>query len=106
MKSNFLIHVALLLVISIVGCGPPPIQDGEVSSKEFVPAHTETDLVPEYDFDMNFTGFTEEEYDVPDKWYVTFKRMDESTNKWRYRTLQIPKNTFDSYEVGDWISFK
>jgi hypothetical protein len=98
--------LSLLLLVFMIGCGPPPITEGKVSNKKFVAAHTDTMLVPQFDFDMNFTHMETVEDHIPDKWYITFQNDDNEQSEMRKRTITVSKSRYNDYKIGDWIELK
>jgi len=90
----------LILCLLIMGCGTP-INDGIIISKTFEPEHTETMFV--------FNPLTEtletESYDVPDKWFVTFQKLNEK-NEMVQRTIEISQVTYDSLVIGKYYRVK
>jgi hypothetical protein len=93
----------LLFLIFMIGCGPPPITNGKVLSKKFVPAHTDEMVIPNFDIDGNINGFNTIEDHVPDAWFITFQNDDNEKGEMRNRTIKVPKSTYDNHDVGDWI---
>ena len=99
-SKTLLIIIALLGMFMLSGCGPQ-INSGTVTSKNFIPEHEE-DEPDMYIGDVYIPGGT---YTVPDKWYVTFGRNDES-DRWRTRTIQVTESEYDSYQEGDYIELE
>jgi hypothetical protein len=89
---------ALCLSCLIAGCGPT-IKSGAVLDKQFVPAHTETNL--RYDAALQ-TTVTDID-DVPDRWYLTIGKKCED-GEYRTRTVAVPQDQFDRTKNGDWYS--
>lgn len=94
------VMIAGVLFVAASGCSPQ-IKEGWVVSHQFVPKHEEDapDIVID---DITIPGGT---YTVPDKWYIKFRKKDES-GEWVYRTLEVTKTEHDQYKKGDWIEFR
>lgn len=90
----------LILCLLIMGCGTP-INDGIIISKTFEPEHTESTLT----YDPITESWGTEYYDVPDKWFVTFEKLNEQ-NKKVQRTIEISQATYDSLVIGKYYRVK
>ena len=97
MKKLLLIFVLLFFV----GCGVR-LQKGQVYQKTFTPAHSSTEPTFGTDFDGNPT-FGTETVNYPDRWTISFKRMNEETGEWDTRTVRVSKETYDRFQRGDWF---
>lgn len=82
----------------ICGCAAQ-INSGTVTAKQFVPAHTESNLT--------FTGETWINHVThhPDAWYITFEGKGED-DRHHKRTVSVSKRVYDHYKNGDWFSVK
>jgi hypothetical protein len=100
-KLKIVVFLMLLAIVcTTIGCGPA-LTSGEVISKSFVPEHEEE----EGDMQIGDVWIPGGTYTVPDKWYVTFGKKDES-DKWRSRTIEISEDSYNNYENGDWIELE
>lgn len=108
MKINRLKAVifAVILSVSLCGCGNE-ITEGVVYEKEFVPAHTETTLMPIVITTGKTitTTFIPQTHDIPDKWYICIrsKEADEEGN-YQKSKYSVSEEIFNQYEVGDFYS--
>lgn len=101
-EHNALAAFVLLFVLAFGGCSR--ISEGWVSSRQFVPAHDEEEMVVISEID-GFPIYGTETVHIPDKWFITFRRKTED-DKWKSRTVEVNKSIHDSCEVGDWVEFK
>lgn len=100
MKKLLLIFVLLLFA----GCGVRLIE-GEVYQKTFTPAHSEEEM----NFGPGFDGnpkFSTETVHYPDRWAVSFRRVNEETGEWDTRTVRVSEETYDRLQKGDWFEMK
>lgn len=96
----------LFLTVILVACGNK-ITEGEVYEKEFIPAHTETMLVPIVIFNGKTTTTTliPETKNVPDEWYIKIQSVEADENgKYEKAEYSVTEEIFNSYEVGDLYS--
>ena len=84
------------------GCGQ--INEGWISTKEFVPAHEEESPVVIGDID-GVPIWGTETIQVPDKWFVTIRRKGED-GSWKWRTVEVAEDTYNSYQIDEWIEFQ
>lgn len=92
---RMLYAAALAGLMCVWGCGPS-ITSGEVCDRQFEPAHDDASITT----DMNGNLTTDIDH-VPDRWWVTFRRIDEKTGKWVQRTVQVEKIGYDLTKLGD-----
>lgn len=89
-----------------VSCGNE-ITEGQVYEKVFVPAHTETRLIPiiTYNDKTVNTILIPQIKHIPDRWYIKIKAVgsgeDEECEKVTY---SVTEEIFNQYEVGDFYS--
>lgn len=95
----------LLGVLCVSSCGcSPPITNGAIVSKEFVPEHQIEVDDPDITIgDITIPGGSHMET-VPDRWYVTFGKECED-GEYRERTMRVDQETYDQFDQGDWINF-
>ena len=107
MKWIIVAFVLGVLLAASCGCSPP-ITNGEVTFKEFVPEHQievdDPDITISHDPPITIPGGSHMET-VPDKWYITFGKEDED-GKYKTRTICVDQQTHDQYQEGDWINFE
>ena len=94
--------ILLLALMLLPGCGPPPITSGEVCDRNYSPAHDEDGL----DFDPFTKSLRVETVRVPDRWSLTFKRIDEKTGEWRTRTISVSKEDYEKFPIGSIIHYE
>jgi len=102
MFGLFVVVVVLVTIcVLLVGCSPP-ITNGEVQSRQFIPEHREsnTTYMKVGQVSVPITNH----YTVPDKWYVIIGKEDED-GKWKTRTYQVDQQTYDDNADGDWLDF-
>jgi hypothetical protein len=98
-----MIRTILLAVVLCLcaGCAPA-ITSGELTNKTFTPAHDDTTCT--FNPMTNSVDWSTDH--VPDRWTVTFRRMNEKTNEWQYRTISVTKEYYDSVNSGDFVEFQ
>lgn len=90
------------LILGVGGCSP--IREGWITNKEFVPAHQEEEMVQISEID-GIPIYGTETVDVPDSWYLTFRRKKEN-GEWASRTIKVSKETYDAYETDEWFELE
>lgn len=100
---KFIVFVAVVIFLLLL-CGCGMITSGEVTGKNFVPAHEKTTMVPTTDFDGNITLQSQTDW-IPDRWYVTFEKVDED-NRLKSRTVSVDENVYENTKVGDWFALE
>ena len=90
---------AALAVVLLIGCEPYH-PHGTITDKEFRPAHDETFLMPRYDFFHEEWSLVEETIRVPDKWVVTVKDADRTSD------VYVTKDRYDKVAVGELWGFE
>ncbi len=100
--------MAVILSVVLSGCGNK-ITEGIVYEKGFVPAHTETTLMPI----MSSNGKTTTTIlipktdSIPDKWYISIRSQEADENgKYQKAKYEVAEETFNQYKVGDFYSHK
>jgi hypothetical protein len=90
----------ILILLSLSGCST--ITEGKIIEKEFIPAHTETLLVPIVmsTGKSTFTNFIPVIRDYEDQWVIMFEGTNEEGEK-EARKVYTDEETYNSYEVGD-----
>jgi len=89
------------IIILILFCGCDTIHEGTITNLTYKPAHTETTITPILDMDGNITLQTSTNY-IPDRWYMTFERLNDEETETISRTVRISKEMYYSLNVGDW----
>lgn len=97
MKKTLLGFVAATALF-IAGCSS--ITDGDVYDREFVAAHEESTI----DYDPISETFSTGSETVPDKWYISFRKVNEQDGGWLTRRVEVEKSTYDSTNLGDHFS--
>ena len=116
-----LVFVAIgILVGSAVGLGlycaivenqinlQAPITSGIVVGKEFVPAHTETEMTPVNAYSgsrYSHTQFVSTTTFVPDKYTVTIQQTDDNGDV-RTATWRVSEDVYDNVNVGEWFDYQ
>lgn len=106
-KHIFRTFAILIGLTSLSGCGKV-IEEGEVYAKAYVPAHQieVDDTIYTQIGDITVPIVSSHMENVPDRWYIAFKKIDEESKSWLTRELEVTKETYDGYAEGDYISFK
>ncbi len=102
-KTAFLLLV-LLFILS--GCGNK-ITSGKVYEKEFIPAHTETQLMPIVSSNGKTvtTILIPQTNIVPDKYYIKIQSAEPGEDgEYKKATYSVSEDIFNQYEVGDFYS--
>lgn len=104
-KSGILL--GMMGLFALVGCSPL-ITSGEVCGRRVVPEHEveidDTITIEMGDFPLTIPGSHMET--VPDTFFITFRKMDESTNQWMEREITVSENDYDKYKNGDLITLE
>lgn len=90
----------IVILLSLSGCST--ITEGKIIEKEFIPAHTESILIPVVTKVGNstITNLIPVIRDYEDQWVIIFEGMNEEGEK-ETRKVYTDKETYNSYEVGD-----
>lgn len=90
----------ILILLSLSGCSL--ITEGKIIEKKFIPAHTETLLVPIVmsSGTSTFTNFIPVIRDYEDQWVIIFEGIDEE-GETDIRKVYTDEETYNSHEVGD-----
>ena len=97
LKQLKYICCAALLCLMFAGCASQ-INEGEIISKQFVPAHEESTMR----YDVLQETFVYETEHIPDRWYVTIEKKCED-GKVRQRKLMVSQGTYNSVTRGEWF---
>lgn len=90
--------LAIILLVLLLGCS---IKEGNVTSKEFVPSHSQVYTI--YILVGGKVGVPQTRTrTVPDTWYITFQGYDDK-GKLRYRTVAVSKEFYDSVDINDYV---
>lgn len=95
----------LCVLFLCFGC-QPMLKEGEVCGKTFSPAHSETYSTLEYNhlLDMYLPATKTDHY--PDRYWVKYRKMaNDETNEYVYGERQVSVETYNHYNVGDYIKF-
>ncbi len=106
MKKIKIVLFTLFLTGILVACGNK-ITEGKVYEKEFIPAHTETTLMPIVNFNGKTTNtiLIPRTENVPDEWYIKIQSVEaDEDGKREKATYSVPEDIFNQYEVGDFYS--
>lgn len=101
--SIFLIvaFVGLLIYLVVI---QERIYDGEVTDKEYYPAHTTVEM--SYITVGHVSMPTWHDVYHPPAWYITFKKYSEKSERWLYSKNLVTKDAYNNFQIGDYISFK
>ena len=91
----------LLLVILLAGCSKT-VTEGEVISKEFTPAHTQTALIPVIHTNGKtpYTTFVPFIYYYNDKWEVTIQQYDDEQQEMLFATYRVTEEVYNAVTIG------
>jgi hypothetical protein len=78
----------ILLCILLVGCGAPR-EPGRVISKEYIPAHSDIQVMPTISFDGTIGPPSIESVDVPDQYILHTETGDVSVDQHTYEHADI-----------------
>jgi hypothetical protein len=98
--KKILTSILAVLFLCLTGCST--ISDGDIYDREFVAAHEESTI----DYDPVSETFTTGSESVPDKWYISFRKVNENDGGWLTRRIEVDKPNYDAYKLGDHISLK
>lgn len=103
MRGTILTLVGILVFL---GC-TPPLMDGEIYQKEFVPEHqiTVDDSHVETIGDISFLVMDSHVETVPDQYFLNFRKIDEASGKWKTNRKMVDRDIYLRYQEGDLISF-
>ena len=90
----------ILILLSLSGCST--ITEGKIIEKEFIPAHTESILIPVVTKVGNstITNLIPVIRDYEDQWVIVFEGINEE-GETETRKVYTKEETYNSYEVGD-----
>lgn len=90
----------ILILLSLSGCST--ITEGKIVEKEFIPAHTETLLVPIVmsTGTSTFTNFIPVTRDYEDQWIIIFEGMNEEGEK-ETRKVYTDEKTYNLCDIGE-----
>ena len=90
----------ILILLFLSGCST--ITEGKIIEKEFIPAHTESILIPVVTKVGNstITNLIPVIRDYEDQWVIIFEGTNEEGEK-ETRKVYTDEETYNSYEVGD-----
>lgn len=93
---------AVLIILLMLSGGSAKITSGEVTKKEFSPAHTEVRIIPLVMTNGKTTHVITVPYfyTYPDRWYVTIEAWDNKSEKMLRATYRVTKNVYDAVDIG------
>lgn len=106
MKRQKVFFLIVILSVILCGCGNK-IEKGVVYDKEFVPAYTETVLIPIVSTNGKTTTTTliPVTNSISEKWYISIQSQGEGEEYQKAR-YEVSEEIFNQYEVGDFYSHK
>ena len=101
MKKIKIAFAILLVILLFSGCSNK-ITQGEVTEKEFVPEHTQVQIIPlvTTDGESTSTILIPYVYHYPDTYKITIRAYDDDQNELT-ATYRVTKNVYDSVNEGD-----
>lgn len=91
--------VALLAVAVLAACSP--IQAGRITQKDHEPSYTySTMYCASYGPKGMCTVWMQQQHTAPEKWRFDIRDNDDKDG-WVY----VSSDTYDTYQVGDWVDF-
>ena len=107
MKRIFSLVLAVLTLLALAAC-EGEITQGEVKSKEFIPAHNQIMMVPIVHSDgrTSYTTWMYYTYYYPDTYTITIEKWDKKEGKNRQARYEVTKEVYDAVSVGAEFSYE
>lgn len=97
-------RIAVVLgMMLLTGCGGPPIPAGEIYDKQWEPEH-QIEVDDSFSIDVGGVPVTipaSHTETVPDRYFISFRKMNEAKKEWDNRTVEVHKSAYDSLQLGD-----
>jgi len=88
--------LTLLMVVLVIWAVSTRLRAGEVYHKGYEPPRQEIQLMKVGDTTMPMP------VDIPARYMISIRQMDESSGTWRTRTLEVSYGVWGKLEVGSW----
>ena len=107
MKRIFSLVLAVLTLLALAAC-EGEITQGEVKSKEFIPAHNQIMMVPIVHSDgrTSYTTWMYYTYYYPDTYTIPIEKWDKKEGKNRQARYEVTKEVYDAVSVGAEFSYE
>lgn len=96
-----IIALTVLCLLLLTSCGQK-LTEGEVTAKEYTPAHTTFMMVPivHSDGKTSYTTLVPFVYYYADKWEITIQAYDSERGETETATYRVTQAVYDAVEIG------
>nr|DAF82017.1 MAG TPA: adhesin [Caudoviricetes sp.] len=102
-----LLAVICASLITLTGC-KMRLTEGEICDKQFLPAHTQTMLIPmtHTNGKTSYTTYIPMVYSYPDRWCIRIQALNPN-DKGRYESAiyYVTKDVYDECEIGELFKY-
>lgn len=102
MVKKYLLISALSFALLLSGCRGK-MTEGEIYSKRFIPAHTDTMLIPTVysDGKTSYTILMPYVMTYPDAYEIKIRNYDEDKQKYGTQTYYVKEDVWEQCEIGN-----